>query len=101
MWFTVGYGILNEVFRPSTCEPQIRDLGFPIARPGSWFEVKRIGRYTLSTPAPEISLPQVVHEGEGYTLRLEYLADPARDGVLMRYELEGEEVWLYPLLAPH
>ncbi|GEM86642.1 glycoside hydrolase family 15 protein [Meiothermus granaticius] len=101
VWFTLGHGILNEVFWPSTGEPQTRDLGFIVAREGAWYEVKRVRRYTLSTPAPEIPLPQVVHQGEGYTLELEFLADPARDVVLVRYRLEGEGFRLYPLLAPH
>ncbi|PZA06669.1 MULTISPECIES: glycoside hydrolase family 15 protein [unclassified Meiothermus] len=101
IWFTLGYGILNEVFWPSTGEPQIRDLGFIVAREGAWYEVKRVQRYTLSTPAPEVPLPRVVHRGEGYTLELEFLVDPNRDVVLVRYRLEGEGFRLYPLLAPH
>ena len=101
VWFTLGRGILNEVFWPSTGKPQIRDLGFIVAREGGWYEVKRVARYTLTTPAPGIPLPQVVHQGEGYTLLLEYLVDPARDVLLIRYRLEGEGFRLYPLLAPH
>lgn len=101
VWFTLSDGILTEVFWPSTGEPQIRDLGFIVAREGAWYEVKRVARYTLTTPAPGIPLPQVVHEGEGYTLLLEYLVDPARDVLLIRYRLEGEGFRLYPLLAPH
>jgi glucoamylase len=27
LWFTLGHGILNEVFWPSVGRPQIRDLG--------------------------------------------------------------------------
>ncbi len=101
VWFTLGHGILNEVFWPATGRPQIRDLGFIVAREGAWYEVKRVQSYTLTTPAPEVPLPQVVHRGEGYTLGLEYLADPSRDVVLVRYRLEGEGFRLYPLLAPH
>lgn len=101
VWFTLGYGILDEVFWPSTGEPQVRDLGFIVAREGAWFEVKRVGRYALSTPAPEVPLARVVHRGEGYILELEYLSDPDRDVVMIRYRLEGEGFRLYPLLAPH
>lgn len=101
VWFTLGYGILNEVFWPSSGEPQIRDLGFIVAREGAWFEVKRVKRYSLTTPQPDIPLAQVVHQGEGYTLTLEYLSDPDRDVVLVCYRLEGEGFRLYPLLAPH
>ena len=101
VWYTLGYGILDEVFWPSTGEPQTRDLGFIVAREGAWHEVKRVDRYTLSTPAPEIPLPLVRHQGEGYALELEFLADPDRDVVLVRYRLEGQGFRLYPLLAPH
>ena len=101
VWFTLGHGILNEVFWPATGRPQIRDLGFIVAREGAWYEVKRVQSYTLTTPAPEVPLPQVVHRGEGYALELEFLADPNRDVVLVRYRLDGEGFRLYPLLAPH
>lgn len=101
VWFTLGHGILNEVFWPSTGEPQIRDLGFIVAREGRWFEVKRVASYSLVTPEPGIPFPKVVHRGPGYTLSLEYLSDPHRDVVLVRYDLEGEGFRLYPLLAPH
>lgn len=100
-WLTLGYGVLDEVFWPSTGEPQIRDLGFIVARDGVWFEVKRVQRYSLSTPQPEIPLAKIVHQGEDYRLELEFLPDPSRDVILIRYRLEGEGFKLYPLLAPH
>ncbi|HEY5020605.1 MAG TPA: hypothetical protein VII17_06270, partial [Steroidobacteraceae bacterium] len=28
LWATIGHGIINEVYWPSTGEPQIRDFGF-------------------------------------------------------------------------
>ena len=43
VWFTVGQGILNEVYYPRIDIPQIRDLGFIIAdNNGYWQEVKRL-----------------------------------------------------------
>lgn len=101
LWATLGYGVVNEVYWPSTGEPQTRDLGFIVATGRSWFEVKRVNRYTLTTPKPYIPLPSVVHVGEGYRLELEVLPDPLRDTLLVRYRLEGDGVKLYPLLAPH
>src|SRR5665647_1955726 len=42
VWFTVGRGILNEVYWPHVDRPQIRDLGFVVADDaGFWSEVKR------------------------------------------------------------
>lgn len=101
VWFTLGYGILNEVFWPSCSEPQIRDLGFIVAGEGFWAEVKREHRYRLTTPAADIPLASVVHEHDRYHLHLEFIADPLRDVVLIRYRLEGEGLKLYALLAPH
>lgn len=101
VWATIGHGILNEVYWPETGRPQIRDLGFIVAGDGRWVEVKRANGYRLATPAAYVPLAEVVHEGEGYRLTLEFLPDPLRDVVLVSYRLEGDGLRLYPLLAPH
>ncbi len=101
VWFTLGYGILDEVYWPSCSLPQIRDLGFIVAGEDFWCEVKREHRYQLSTPDAEVPLPKVVHEHERYKLEFEVLADPLRDVVLIRYRLHGDGLRLYALLAPH
>jgi glucoamylase len=101
LWATFGYGIVNEVYWPSTGQPQIRDLGFIIAGPNGWTEVKRADHYIITTPKAYVPLPAVVHEGEGYRLELEFLCHPLRDSLLIRYRLEGEGLKLYVLLAPH
>ncbi|MHB8310143.1 glycoside hydrolase family 15 protein [Metallibacterium sp.] len=101
VWFTLGYGILDEVYWPSCSLPQIRDLGFIVAGEDFWCEVKREHRYQLSTPDAEVPLPKVVHEHERYKLEFEVLADPLRDVVLIRYRLHGNGLRLYALLAPH
>ncbi|MEK0084853.1 glycoside hydrolase family 15 protein [Benzoatithermus flavus] len=101
LWATVGFGIVNEVYWPSTGQPQIRDLGFIIGfDDGSWVEVKRARRYVLSTPRPYIPLPQIVYEGPGYRLVLEIVPDPQRDVLLIAWRLEARGR-LYALLAPH
>ncbi|MBA3842864.1 MAG: glucan 1,4-alpha-glucosidase, partial [Actinobacteria bacterium] len=101
LWATVGFGILNEVYWPATGTPQIRDLGFIVAGKDRWFEVKRVNRYRISTPEPHVPLPRVVHDGEGYRLTLEFLPAPLRDALLVSYQLDGDGLHLYPLLAPH
>ena len=101
VWATLGHGILNEVYWPHTGLPQVRDLGFIVAGPGGWFEVKRVNRYRITLPEPYIPLAHIVHEGEGYRLALEIVPDPLRDLVLISYSLAGEGMRLYPLLAPH
>lgn len=102
VWYTLGHGILNEVYWPSCSAPQIRDLGFIVAgADGFWVELKRANTYQLSTPAPDVPLPTIVHRHERFQLELEVLADPLRDVVLIRYRLEGDGLKLYALLAPH
>jgi glucoamylase len=101
VWVTLGYGIVNEVYWPATGKPQIRDLGFIVAGPSGWFEVKRVVRYRISLPERCVPLPQIVHDGDGYRLVLEVAPDPLRDVVLVSFRLTGEGLRLYVLLAPH
>lgn len=101
LWATVGQGIVNEVYWPSTGEPQLRDLGFIVAGPHGWTEVKRAGRYEVSTPSTSIPLPQVTHRGDGFELELEIVPDPLRDVLLIRYRLRGDDASLFVLVAPH
>ena len=100
VWVTLGHGVLNEVYWPSTGEPQIRDLSFIVKTPTGWTDLKREARYDLSQPRPDVPLLTVTHTGAGFTLRLTTVPDPLRDVVLIRYALEGEGR-LYALLAPH
>jgi len=101
VWASIGHGILNEVYWPSAGEPQVRDLGFIVAGPSGWHELKRVGRYRLSLPTPCIPLPRIVHEGDGYRLELNLSPDPIRDVMLVAFRLTGADLKLYALLAPH
>lgn len=101
LWATLGHGIVNEVYYPTTGQPQIRDLGFIVAGSGGWHEVKRVARYDIELPEPFVPLPTVSHVGDGYRLVLEMLPDPEREVLLIRYRLDGAGVRLHPLLAPH
>ena len=48
IWFTLGFGIVNEVYYPRVDRPQIRDLGFIVGDGrGFWVEVKRLQNYTV------------------------------------------------------
>lgn len=101
IWATTGYGVINEIYWPSAGLPQIRDLGFIVAGPAGWREVKRVNRYTISLPKPYIPLPRIIHDGDFYRLTLEIVPDPLRDVLLVDFRLEGDDVRLYALLAPH
>ena len=99
----MAQGIVTEIYWPAVDQPQVKDFGFLVGGPGWWQEVKRVDRYTLSTPEAGLMLPTVVHTGasRAYRLTLRPVVDPAHDALLIDYELTGTGVRLYPLLAPH
>jgi len=103
IWATFGFGIVNEIYWPSTGQPQLRDLGFIVKTPTGWVEIKRNQRYIMTTPRPSVPLPRVVHYHQAFRLELEYLAHPLRDSLLVNYKLEGtaDGLELYVLAAPH
>jgi glucoamylase len=110
LWFTLGFGIVNEVYYPRVDTPQIRDLGFIVAGPdGFWSEVKRNANYTLRLLAPGVPAVEIVHEHPRYTLRLRITPDPRRDVLVIECRLEpaaaaaggDSELALYVLVAPH
>lgn len=103
LWFTIGYGILNEIYWPRVDLPQTRDLGFIVADGrGFWVEVKRLGNYSLRFLAPGVPAFEVVHSHARFTLRLRISPDPKRDVLAVEVNLEGDpELRPYALLAPH
>jgi glucoamylase len=100
LWATIGHGIVNEVYWPSTGQPQIRDLGFYLIGKGRWIDLKRERRYRLVTPGPGLPALTILHHGDDYQLTLELLPDPHRDVLLVRFALTGP-YRLAVILAPH
>ena len=103
LWFTVGGGIVNEVYYPRVDIPQIRDLGFIVADGnGFWVEVKRLPMPTITLAGPGIPAVHVVHHHERFDLVLRIVPCAERDVLLIELELTGEEgLRPYALLAPH
>ncbi|WP_372522341.1 glycoside hydrolase family 15 protein [Sulfuricaulis sp.] len=103
LWYTVGYGIVNEVYYPRIDIPQIRDLGFIVADDkGFWVEVKRLRGRSLRTAAPGVPGVEVVHHHPRFDLTLRIAPDQQRDVLLIDVTLEGDEsLRPYALLAPH
>jgi len=100
LWVTIGHGIINEIYWPSTGEPQVRDFGFYLVGANRWLDLKRLQRYHLVTPGPFLPLLSITHYGVDYRLVLEILPDPRRDVLLIRFELDGP-YRLVVILAPH
>jgi glucoamylase len=106
LWFTLGFGIINEVYYPRVDIPQIRDLGFIVAGPdGFWSEVKRNENYTLRLLAPGVPAIEVVHHHARFTLRLRIAPDPRRDVLCIESRLDStagdDNLALFVLIAPH
>jgi glucoamylase len=100
VWATIGHGIINEVYWPSTGQPQIRDFGFYLIGKDRWIDLKRERRYRLLTPGPALPALEIVHHGDDYQLTLEVLPDPLRDVLLVRFALVGDYRLVF-ILAPH
>ncbi len=113
VWFTIGHGILNEVYWPHVDRPQIRDLGFIVADDaGFWSEVKRDATQEVRSEAPGVPAITAVHTHPRYELTLRICADDHADVVRIEARLEDRRdpadparaahpLRLYPLLAPH
>lgn len=97
---TIGHGIINELYWPSTGRPEIRDLGFYLIGEDRWIDLKRISAYTLSRPKPCLPLLTILHAGDDYSLSIEVLPDPHRDALLLRFDLTGP-YRLGIIVAPH
>ena len=113
VWFTVGHGILNEVYWPRVDRPQIRDLGFIVADDaGFWSEVKRDASHDVHSIAPGVPAIVATHSHPRYTLTLRICADDHADVIHVEAKLDdprdvadparlAHPLRLYPLLAPH
>ena len=103
LWFTVGGGILNEVYYPRIDIPQIRDLGFIVADgAGFWIEVKRLWQHTLELAAPGAPAVRIVHRHERFELTLRVTPCEVRDVLLIEVGLTGDApLRPFALLAPH
>jgi glucoamylase len=103
LWFTIGGGIINEVYYPRVDIPQIRDLGFLVADGrGFWVEVKRQWQYSIELLAPGVPAVRVIHHHDRFDLALRVVPCVERDVLLIDVVLTGDDTLRpYALLAPH
>ncbi len=102
LWFTLGFGIVTEIYYPRVDLPQIRDLGFIVADGKDfWVEVKRLGTYEVRLLAPGVPAVEILHRHPRFQLRLRVTPDPQRDVFLVEATLSGDPaLQLYTLLSP-
>ncbi len=103
LWFTIGGGIINEVYCPRVDLPQIRDLGFIVGDgAGFWVEVKRLWQHDLELAAPGAPAVRIVHRHPRFELALRVTPCEHRDVLLIEVDLRGEpSLRPHALLAPH
>jgi glucoamylase len=109
VWFTVGDGILNEIYYPRIDQPCTKDCGFIITDGDTFFSEEKTDTDSEVRWAGE-GIPALTvtntHRGGRYRMHKEIMADPASHVVLQRTRFEvlrGEaaDYHLYALLAPH
>jgi glucoamylase len=103
LWFTIGGGIVNEVYFPRVDVPQIRDLGFIVGDgKGLWVEMKRLWQHELRLAVPGTPAVHIVHRHERFELTLRVTPCEHRDALLIEVALSGDPALRpYALLAPH
>jgi glucoamylase len=103
VWFTIGGGVLNEVYYPRVDIPQVRDLGFLVADGrGFWVEVKRLDSHTLTLAADGTPAVTIVHRHPRFELTVRVVPATYRDVLRIDLALKSDEpLRIYALLAPH
>ncbi|HYB64349.1 MAG TPA: glycoside hydrolase family 15 protein [Steroidobacteraceae bacterium] len=103
LWFTIGGGIVNEVYYPRVDIPQIRDLGFIVGDgAGFWVEVKRMWNHELQLADAGAPAVKIVHHHARFELTLRVTPCEDRDVLLIEVTLTGDPALRpYALLAPH
>lgn len=103
VWFTIGRGILNEIYYPRIDIAQVRDLGFIIADDqGFWQEVKQLKDCRIESAEVGIPAVTIIHRHPRFTFTQRIVPEPNRDAILIEISLEGDDdLHPYILLAPH
>ncbi len=103
IWFTLGKGILNEVYYPRVDIPQILDMGFIIADDqGFWVELKTLQNCTVKFHAAGVPAITIMHTHPRFTFIQRLVAEPNRDVLLLEIDITGDEALKpYVQLVPH
>src|SRR5690348_3839230 len=106
VWFTLGRGIINEIYYPEVDCAAVRDMGFLVADGSEFFsEEKCDTQHQVETIGAGIPAWHLTNCCERYRIEKEIVTDPRLDVLLQRtrfVELSGKrDLHLYLLLAPH
>src|SRR5665213_1445051 len=108
VWFTIGSGVLTEVYYPTVDRPQLRDLEFLFSDGnGLFLEEKRDLDYEIERILPSQGYRISSRERKDrFSFTKEIIVAATRPCVLLRTRIEGSEQVLrtlktYVLCAPH
>jgi len=109
VWFTLGRGILTEVYHPRVDQACIRDLGLVITDGNGFFSSERDdAEHRVEYPAPGVPLYRLINTCKRSRYRIEktIFAHPRQDAVLQAVRFQAQQgslrdYRLYALLAPH
>ena len=108
VWFTIGRGILTEVYYPTIDRPQLRDLEFLFSgENGLFLEEKRDLAYTIERIGSSQGYRLAAHDPKGrFSVVKEVIAEPNRPCVLIHTTIDGDAGFLktlktYLLCSPH
>jgi len=109
VWFTLSFGVLNEVYYPTVDSPQIRSFRYLITDGESFLHEERYDLETHTAPLTDGVLGFRVTKtdpAKRYRILKEVIADPHQPCVLVNTILDGEEEFLsrlhlYAFLDPH
>jgi len=104
--FTIGKGVLNEVYFPQMDIASIRECSFVIADGRDFFSDERTDarqrQWTAARGVPAFSIENS-GIGNSYIIRKDILSDPLRNTVLQRIRFDPcrPDLQLYVFLTPH
>jgi hypothetical protein len=100
VWFTISYGILDEIYFPTIDHPQTRDMQFLITDGESFFhEERRDLDHEIECIAADALGYRVTSSDRDHRYRLvkEIISDPHQSCVLIYTRLEGDPEFLKKL----
>ncbi len=109
VWYSIGHGILNEIYYPQVDQACTSDLGLIVTDGKSFFsEEKKDTSHQVKYLADGVPGYHVTNSCNTryYRIEKEIISDPVRDTVLQRIHFfslkkKSKEFKLFMLLAPH
>lgn len=107
--FTIGEGILNEIYYPWEDEACVRDMGLLVADGNTFFSDERTDTVkTVKTLADGVPAYEIITtcKQKRYRITKEIIADPIRNTVMQKVQFQAlkgklSDYGLYVFLTPH